>query len=316
MPRRVSRLSFTGKERAAKVKQHIRIAGLILVCGVLTSGRAIAGTCRTPSRCFSTEGEPRPSVRLRIYRDFLVIVEGQFGETGAPQNFILDTGTAPSIINERFVKKLGLTPAAATMSVIGRLVPAKSAILPDLQIGPIRARGISVQIQDLTAVERNLGLPLAGIVGLDVLARQNFRLDYDKKTLTFDDQPTDGISVPVDMRLGLAVASVSVEGKTARMLVDTGSDQVALFAARVRDAAGLTLYRSTQTGTSVSDASVDVLVFFRPDIVLGEQHYSVEKAYFVSGKDDPGFDGLLGVRALGFRAIAYNREREVLYLQK
>jgi hypothetical protein len=299
------------------VKQYIGITGLILVCIVLMSGRVIAGPCRAaPSRCVPTEGELRRSIRLRIYRNFLVIVEGQFGESDTPKNFILDTGTAPSIINERFVKKLGLAEIASTMSIIGKLVPAKSAMLPELLIGPIRATNVHVQIQDMSAVERNLGVPLAGIVGLDVLGRQNFRLDYDKTTLTFDDQPADGISVPVDTHTGLAVASVNLEGKTARMLVDTGSDQVALFAASIKDAAGLTLHNSPHTGASVSDVSLAVQVFFRPDIVLGGRHYSVEKAYFVSGKDDPGFDGLLGVRALGFRAIAYNHEHEMLYLQK
>jgi hypothetical protein len=50
--------------------------------------------------------------------------------------------------------------------------------------------------------------------------------------------------------------------------------------------------------------------------VFGGKHFTVEKAYFIPNGSHPAFDGILGVRALGFRAIAYDQARAEIYLQK
>jgi hypothetical protein len=59
-----------------------------------------------------------------------------------------------------------------------------------------------------------------------------------------------------------------------------------------------------------------VQVFSAPDIVLGGQHFSNERAYLVPRSSDPLFDGLLGIRALGLRSFSYDQECETMYLGK
>jgi hypothetical protein len=159
-------------------------------------------------------------------------------------------------------------------------------------------------------------MPIAGILGMDVLSQSSFVLDYDKKLLVFGEALEQGIAVPFDAQNKLAVASVKVNGKPERMLVDSGSDQVALLGVNLKDVSGTELHNTAQEGSNVEERPVPVKVSYGPDIVLGGQHFSVQKAYFVPGNTEPRFDGLLGVRALGFHAMAYSREREVLYLQK
>jgi hypothetical protein len=61
---------------------------------------------------------------------------------------------------------------------------------------------------------------------------------------------------------------------------------------------------------------MEVQVFFARDVVLGGKHFTVEKAYFIPNGSHPAFDGILGVRALGFRAITYDQARASIYLQK
>jgi hypothetical protein len=56
--------------------------------------------------------------------------------------------------------------------------------------------------------------------------------------------------------------------------------------------------------------------FFASDIVLAGQHFRKNKAYFIPGSKDSAFDGLLGVRAFGFRAVSYDHTKRTLYLQK
>jgi hypothetical protein len=57
-------------------------------------------------------------------------------------------------------------------------------------------------------------------------------------------------------------------------------------------------------------------VFSAPDIILGGQHFSNERAYLVPGSADPLFDGLLGIRALGLRSFSYDQACETIYLEK
>lgn len=213
------------------MKQIVRFAVLPSLFGSVAATRTLAEHCRLiPAPCTRVDEGMPLNLPLRILQDFLIVVEGRFGEQGQRQNFILDTGTAPSIVNATLVTRLGLTPTPSKMSVIGRFIPAQLAVLRELDLGPIHAMSLRVQIRDLSKLEQSLGMPVAGIVGMDALARSNFRLDYERKLLIFDDVPEDGVAVSVDTRTALAVASVEVDGRPARMLVDTGSDKVALFA--------------------------------------------------------------------------------------
>lgn len=293
------------------------IAALVLLCGILLCGRTRAQEdLLNNRRCPETAATTCTNLPLRIYRNFLMVAEGQFGGGGEPHNFVLDTGTAPSIIDTTIVKKLGLATYASVMTAIGKVMPTQAAILPELDLGPIRAVSLPVQIEDLSRLKRDLGIPVAGILGLDVLAQSSFRLDYEKKLLSFGETADKGIPVSFDARVGLAMASVKLEGKPARMLVDTGTDRVVLLGGGLRGTAGLALRNTSQTGSSLVDRAMGVKVFYAPDIVLDEKHFTVEKAYFVPGDANPGFDGLIGVRALGFRALAYSRARGAIYLQK
>jgi hypothetical protein len=297
--------------------KHIGKTLTLVLLGLVMSGQTLAEHCRiTPRRCVNGNDEDtHQNVSVKILRDYLVIVEGHFGD-GHAQNFVLDTGTAPSIVNARLVKKLGLAPFTSTMSMIGKIVPGQMAILPDLEVGPIHVISLRVQIQDLTPLERDLGIPLAGIVGMDVLGLSDFRLDYEKKALVFGDAPEEGIPVSFDARRGIAVASVQIDGSLRRMLVDTGTDQFALLGINLKHPDPIALFSTSQEGSNLNQQAVPVQAFYGADVVLGEHHFTVKKGYFVSGNSEPNFDGLLGVRALGFRAIVYSRERGAIYLQK
>jgi hypothetical protein len=253
---------------------------------------------------------------VRIYRNFLVVAEGQLGDVQQGQNFILDTGTAPSLLNASLVRQLGLATIPSTFRATGRSIPAEAAMIPAIELGPIRAVNLPMQVQDLSRLERDLDLPIAAVIGLDVLSKSSFRLDYDKKEIEFGGVSREGIPVHFDVRSSLAVAEVTIEGKPARVLVDTGSDKIVLFGGNFPDAGWLSLRNTSQSGASPVDQKLNVLVFSAADIILAGHHFSQDRAYFVPGSTDAIFDGLLGVRALGFRAVCYDQEDGTIYLQK
>jgi len=298
------------------LRAKMTLAGLLLLAAVVTSsGAARAGNRKAISDLNRDDGQSQ-SIALRIYRDFLLVAKGQIGGVPESQNFILDTGTAPSIINVKLLGQLGLATIPSTFRAFGKAIPAQSAILPDIELGPIRGVSLPVQVQNLSRLEGDLGIPIAGIIGLDVLSKSSFRLDYDKREILFGDVTHAGIPVHFDSRAGFAVAEARIEGKNARILVDTGSDRIVLFGGNFTEVGWPALRSTSQYGANLVDQRMYVQVFPAADIVLGGQHFRDDRAYFVPGSADPAFDGLLGVRALGFRALSYDQASGTLYLQK
>jgi hypothetical protein len=259
---------------------------------------------------------PPQVIPLKIFHNYLIVVEAHLGGLREPQNFILDTGTSPSIINVTLVKQLGLETESSTLADIGKIIPTQTSMIPEIDLGPIRAISLPVGVNDLSRLERDLGIPVAGIIGLDVLAKSSFRLDYDNQEIEFGAISHDGIPVPVDVRAGIAVAEVRIAGRATRMLVDTGTDRVVLLGGNFADLGWLALRNTSQSGRSMVDRQMPVQVFSAPDIILGGRHFSSERAFLVPGSTDPLFDGLLGIRALGLRSLSYDQACETIYLGK
>lgn len=295
------------------VRRKWKLAGLFLLLGLFVCKPTCAQNSRAKPEHGSDVEMPR-TIPLRIYRNFLLVAEGQFGTVLQHQNFVLDTGTAPSIVNARLARELGLVTTPGVMSAVGKIVSTQSATLREVELGPMRAVSLRVQVQDLSRLERDLGIPIAAIIGLDFLSRLSFRLDYDKKCIDFGDVSDQGIPVPFDAHTGIAIARVSIDGTPVRMLLDTGSDRVALIGGDFTGTARLGLPSASQEGWGV--AGVPIRIFPAPDIFLGGEHFTLKKAYFILGSADPAFDGFLGVRALGFRTVAYDHVHATIYLQK
>jgi predicted aspartyl protease len=296
----------------------LTVLGRILVCATLFAQAGDPRDCpRKANSCAPSDGR-RTSLRFEICRDFLIVAEAEIGDSHTRERraFILDTGTAPSIVDERVAKDLGLAASASTATVLGKTVESEMATLPQLELGAIRVADMRVEIQDLSRVERDLGLRLGGILGLDVLATTSFRIDYERRQIEFGDISDDGIAVDVDPGSSLAVARVILRSKPVRMLVDTGTDQVVLLRENFTGAEWFAVARTSQQGATVRGHAEPMEVLLDPELVVGGRLFRVSRAYFVPGASDPAFDGLLGVRALGFRAIAYNRARRRIYLQK
>lgn len=288
---------------------------LLLTCFVTLTGPLHAGKRRmNPGR--PGDAASKHMIQLKMYRNFLMVAEGQFGGVPEVQNFVLDTGTAPSIINIKIVNRLGLATSLSTIMAVGKTIPAQAAIIPDIELGPIHAVNVPVRAEDLSRLEREWGIPIAGIIGLDVLSKSNFRLDYDKGEVEFGQMSHEGVPVHFDARASIAVAEVNLAGRSLRLLVDTGSHVLVLFGENIADVQGLELRKTSRWGASFFEQKIDIQEFSAPDIIIGKRHFSTDRAYFVRGSSDPDFDGLLGVRALGFRALSFDQVSETIFLER
>ena len=291
------------------------LVGLLILAGLLVSSGAVhAETCVENSAIACSAGHVL-RLPLKIYRNFLVVAEGHIGGVPEPLNFVLDTGTAPSVINLRLGTQLGLGSTPSFTAALGAQVPVSASTLPEIDLGPDRAFSMPVLLTDLSQLENDIGIPIAGIIGMDLLWRSNFRLDYDKSEIDFGVTSHEGVPLRFDARAGIAVADVRLGGRSLHMLVDTGSEFVVLLGGNLEDTGWLGLRNISQSGQSLADQTMHIQEFAAPEIVLGAQHFTKYRAYLVPGGADPVFDGLLGVRALGFRSLSYDRARGTMYLQ-
>jgi predicted aspartyl protease len=253
---------------------------------------------------------------LRLYRGYLVVVEGTVG--GLPhQNVLIDTGTAPSIINARVGQELRLKVVPARLAVLNDLrVPAGKTVLPRIEVGPILVRNLPVMVRDLSAEERGLDLPIAAVIGLDALGTSSFRIDYAAKRVVFGPVPRDGTAVMLKAEAPLATVDVAVNGQTVRMLVDTGAAGLVLFQTRVADRMPLRPLPASR-GTSNLSGDFSVKEFNPDDIVIGGKRFALKKAFLAPDQPDAGrtFDGLMGVGALGFKSITFDFDAHLIYLQ-
>jgi predicted aspartyl protease len=288
--------------------------GTLFLVGSWTWGTSLAAKPPKNPLHHSDHSIPRASVPVKVYRGFLVVAEGQFGGEPARQNFIIDTGTSPSILNIAVARNLGLPLGQAKLSAIGRESETFAAIVPEIHLGPLQAISVPVLVTDLSSVERDLNLPIAGILGMDVLGKSSFRLDYGNQLIEFGDVAPAGIPIILSSRADLPIAEIKVGGKLLHLLVDTGSDRLVLFGARSAAEISLNTANRLLQGNSVASA-VPVHAAASLDFELSGQHFR-QNAFFVPGSEEPLFDGLLRVRSLGIRVLSLDANRRVVYLMK
>src|SRR6266481_4101440 len=80
-------------------------------------------------------------VPIRLYWGYLVIVEGSIGKV---QNlhFLVDTGTYPSMVDQKIAHNLGLVEQPATVNLSNTTVQMGLVTLPSLLLGPVRVEAV------------------------------------------------------------------------------------------------------------------------------------------------------------------------------
>ena len=211
-------------------------------------------------------------------------------------------------------KILDLTLSHARLSAIGRDSQTLATVVPEIRLGPLQALSVPVLVIDLSPLERDLNLPIAGILGMDVLGRNSFRLDYERQLIEFGEFAPLGIPVDLSTPASLPIAEIKVGGKVLHLLVDTGADRLVFFGARSAAEFSAAAIKSPLQGNSVA-ATVPVRAVSPLEFELNGKRFH-QDVYFVPDSEEPLFDGLLSVRALGIRELSLDANHRVVYLLK
>lgn len=246
---------------------------------------------------------------------FSIIVRGSIGGIKG-LNFIIDTGTVPSVVDSRLSRRLGLAGQADQITVFARTVPAQRVVLPDVDLGPIHAVGVEALVQDLSFIGRMLGVRIDALIGLDVLGRRNFSIDYASGCLRFDPLP-DATEVWADVVEGdsYAVIEIELNGVPVRLMVDTGVKHLVLFESRAQGLFAKNRIPSVKVSSGTNIGGTVQLKQVKPPIArLGQTPLVVESIFLLQTPADLSlaFDGLLGVAALKPVRVDFNFERRAI----
>jgi predicted aspartyl protease len=289
---------------------------LVLCSCLLTAATSFvdAGWARTPSASNhagkqEAESVPHVSVRLpvRLYGGYLVIAEGAIGNVHK-LNFLVDTGACPSVVDQKIAHDLKLAEQPERVNLWNKSVQAWQVVLPSLNLGPVRAESIPVLAEDLSFLQNALGFKVHAIVGMDVLRKSSFTINYRAKEIVFGVPENLTYSVPFETDTPVVTVRMGFQDRRLRIVVDSGGPDLTLFRSRVLEPIGLQAL-GTETVADAGGAFQRTKVRI-PELLIGKETVGAQTAFLVNDRKDKGddFDGVLGVRGLQFGKVAFDFE--------
>jgi Aspartyl protease len=188
---------------------------------------------------------PRPaSVPFHFVRGFAVVVPVSVNGQG-PYDFMLDTGSTITTLDNRLGQELGLAAQGmGTVTTLTQSAPAPLAIASRVAIGPVTEENLVVMIRDLNGLHQ-IAPTARGVLGQNALDHTDFLLDYKHKLIQFDidgelGRSLGGRHVPLHREPvgnNSKYANLSVHGsvndngvREMELLLDSGSASLVLFA--------------------------------------------------------------------------------------
>jgi hypothetical protein len=252
-------------------------------------------------------------LKFRLRDGYQVIAQGAIGPLDG-LNLLIDTGSYPSMVDDRIAKHLRLEIHEAETMVFDRRIRTLSASLSNLRVGQILAGTVLASVGDLSY----LGVPnVDAIIGLDVLTRSSFSIDYDHQVLTFGSIAAADSNLPLDLVPPFLTVRVSFDGHPVRLLVDTGSRHIVLFGQRVSDRFANLRVRGDKLLYHMAGTSRLQRIVL-PRLEAGSLTVTGLEGLLSNANVDPyppDIDGILGVRAIASRRADFDFERNRLRLQ-
>jgi hypothetical protein len=249
----------------------------------------------------------RVNVPIRLYWGYLIVVEGSIGNRRL--NFLIDTGAYPSVVDQRIAHDLGLAGQPSRVNLSNKSIQTRRVVLPSLLLGPVRAESLLMLTEDLSFLQRAVGCKVDAIVGLDVLRKSSFTIDYRAKEMFFGPVESLSFSAPFETGPPIVTVRMTFQTRQLRLAIDTGGPDLMLFQSRMPAATDLQEL-GTEKVADVSGTFQRMRVRI-PGVFLGNEKIGEQIAFVVDDRKDDGdsFDGILGVRGPQFWKVAFDFER-------
>jgi Aspartyl protease len=258
--------------------------------------------------------DSRTEVPFKLYGGYVILVEGSIGSL-EKLRFIIDTGATTTFIDRKLGSKLGLLSTSGSISHFNKVTRAHWVAIPELQVGPLRAVGLSVPMVDLSYVA-DLANHVDAIIGLDVLRTSSFTIDYRSKRISFGAISSRGFSVPILSTSPYLVVQIQVRGYPVRLVVDSSANCLVLYEDRIDSRVAGIRVVGEMLVRSVG-GSIRAKKMWLP-ATLGGTNLDGDGLLLGSSTDArlPVADGYMGLTTLRAWLVAFDFQRNTLSWQK
>jgi len=190
----------------------------------------------------------------------------------------------------------------------GQQLRIRSAVLDGFRIGPLSSGPVPAGVGDLSYLR---GVRIDAIVGLDVLVRTNFAIDYRERQLELAPAASGDSATALDVTWPFVTVRLRAADYELRLLVDTGSRDLVVFAARAPAALSARCGRGTKMVHYASGSALLRRCDLRHASLGGEQ-WDMLPAWTLDRALDgypPEIDGVLGAMALGCARVRFDFDR-------
>jgi predicted aspartyl protease len=252
-------------------------------------------------------------VPFKLYGNYTIVARGSVGDRHKLK-FLIDTRSSSTVVDGSLARKLRLARSSRKIAVFASVVTTEEVVLPSLQLGSLRATLLPAVVRDLSYFQDSLSAHVDVIVGIDVLSRTSFTVDYEARKLTLGPAERFSNSVACDPRSPYPTVALRLDNRTVRVLVDTGAQELALFEKRPRGLARDSHGAEEETRTGMAGQVVIKRAEFH-EMALGTSNWPRREGLFMEAPSSL-FDGLLGPRWLGAKRIAFDFEHKVISWEK
>jgi hypothetical protein len=279
---------------------------LVMAAQVAPCGFAPTTSVASAAIAFQSRGA---DVRIDLQRDYLVAVRGRVGDRGG-LIFVIDTGTLPTLVDTRIVRQLLEAKSKVPLHSFTRTDEVDKVVIPSLAVGPFSAVDVSAMAADLSRLEPHFGIKIDAVIGAGALRGNCFSIDYVRRRLTFACRDDWQATLLLDRHQPHLVAAVTIDGTPLRLVVDTGSEAVAVY----EDATPRAWQSRVEAEINASDFSGPLrLRRLTADVIaVGPVTWQRRPVHILPASvRRQSYDGVLGVRALGMSAVQFDLQRMV-----
>ena len=261
-------------------------------------------------------GTDKPDeVPFKLVQGFGIVVQGQIGAMH-DMNFLLDTGAVPSVLGQRAASQIGIWGAKGSLTVLNKDSQAEYVTVDEVELSWIRADHLPMVVVDLAHLEQRLGMRIDAIIGLDMFVGQDITIDYKHRKITrgLSGLARHWVAAETFSAAGAPywVIPISLGGQAFRVLLDTGANDLGLFALRATTSFKPVKSETIAHGSATGEQRATTLPPMT--LVLNDGKFK-DQAAIVAGEAPRALreiDGFLGPRALGITRIELDWERKCL----